>query len=311
MVASNTSTSSNFDSDSNSQNLIKIHKVIARRGITSNRKAEDLIKQGRVRIEGRAAQIGELVRDDVIITIDEKKYLKNHNFKHTTFIMNKKIGVECSRKPFKNIYLSIFSHFNSKEEYFNSLKCVGRLDVLTSGLIIITTNSQLSQKIIHPSSNIIKTYIVGLDNTLNEKYKSELLNKGIIIEHSISKPLSISKLDYSKFNSNLKEQIKSEQLKSQRTTQKLFWYEIKVSEGKKHIIRKFFEYYKYKVKALHRTKIGNLDLTQFNLNQGSFKKIDEEQLLGLIFNNKLNKKVNNKFNKKINNKFSNKLNKKS
>ncbi|MCH8520265.1 MAG: hypothetical protein LAT82_05940 [Nanoarchaeota archaeon] len=266
--------------NSNEEQLIKIHKIIARRGITSNRKAEELIKQGRVKIEGRVAQIGELVRDDIEIIIDSKKYVKDEVLEHFTFIMNKRIGDECSRKTFKNINKSIFSRFDSKQKYFNSLKCVGRLDVLTSGLIIITTNSELIQKIIHPSSNILKTYIVGINRKLDEKHKIQLLSKGVYIEESISKPRQINTIEYSKLNSIIKEQIRV-----QYTAQKLFWYEIQVSEGKKHIIRKFFEHFRYRVEVLHRSQIGRLELLDFkNLKQGSFTQIKEEELLKLIFN---------------------------
>ena len=272
-------------SSSNDKSLVKIHKVIARRGIVSNRKAEEYIQQGRVKIEGRTAQIGELVRDDIIITIDGKEYSKDFKVSDITYIMNKKIGDECSRKTFKNIHPSIFSRFSSNLSEFNSLKCVGRLDVLTSGLLIITTNSQLIQEIIHPSSNLLKTYVVGLDRKLDDKHKNELLSKGVVIEHSVSKPFSIISLDYSKFTPKRKEQIGLNQF-----NQTLFWYEVKVSEGKKHIIRKFFEYFRYRVKVLHRTKIGGLDLEQFNLKQGLYEKIDEEKLLSLIFNKKANKK---------------------
>ncbi|MFT4244510.1 MAG: pseudouridine synthase [Candidatus Woesearchaeota archaeon] len=291
----------NIPSNLNNKHLVKIHKVIARRGILSNRKAEEYIKQGRVKIYGRIAQIGELVRDDIIIYIDSKKYSKNFKISNITYIMNKKIGDECSRNTFKNIHPSIFSRFSSKSSHFNLLKCVGRLDVLTSGLIIITTNSQIIQKIIHPSSNIKKTYIVGLDRKLDEKHKHKLLSIGIVIEHSISKPLSIIPLNYSNFNLRLKKQIGEqigeqirEQIRFEQTNQKLFWYEVKVSEGKKHIIRTFFEYFRYRVKVLHRTKIGSLDLEQFDLKQGSYEKIEEEKLLGLIFNKKTNKKTNKK-----------------
>ena len=273
--------STNPDLSSNT-NLVKIHKVIARNGYCSNRKAEELIKQNRVRVNSQTAHLGQLIDKSAIIEIDgvTLKYEDENKIRYT-FIMNKKVGDECSRNPFKNINKSIFSRFNSKEEYFQALKCVGRLDVKTSGLIIITTNSELIQQIIHPSSNISKTYVVALNRTLKTEDKKTLLEEGVVIENSISKPISIKALKYSSLNNRIVEQI-STNTSIKNSFSKHYWYEVVVKEGKKHIIRKFFEYFKYRVEILHRSKIGNLNLNNFDLDQKEFEKIDENELMKFI-----------------------------
>ena len=243
-----------------SSNTYKVHKVIAKRGFCSTREAEKLIQEKRVKIHNEMsieiAHIGQKISLNTVIEIDNTIIKMNYG-KDVTYVLNKPIGYECSKKTHHNKNASIFSLLphNSK------LMTIGRLDVKTSGLIILTTNGKLTQEIIHPSNNIIKTYIIRIQNKLSNEDEATLLTTGIEIEGSFSKPKRIT--------------FKGEK-------KKCFEYEVEVHEGKKHIVRKFFGEFGYIVKSLKRTKIGNLDLFKLNLKEGEYKEIREKLLLKYI-----------------------------
>ena len=236
--------------------LTKIHKIIAKKGYCSTRKAEELIREKRVFVNEELAHIGQLIGEETIIKIDGKE-IKDESQKEITYILNKPIGYECSTKTFKNINKSVFSLLpkNSK------LHTIGRLDVKTSGLLILTTNGKLTQDIIHPSAQILKTYLVRINQKLSKEDETIITSKGIKIDENISKAYSLT--------------FKGEKKGS-------FEYEISVYEGKKHIIRKFFGELNYIVKSLQRIKIGELNLFKLNLKEGEYKEIKDDILLKLI-----------------------------
>lgn len=235
---------------------LKIHKVIARRGFCSTRKAEELIKDEKVEVNGELAHIGQLVDVNSQIKVDGKEVV-DESSKDITYVLNKPIGYECSRKTFKNINKTIFSLL----PHNSRLICVGRLDVKTSGLIILTTNGKLSQDIIHPSKNIIKTYLIRIHMELEKEDFDLLLNKGVKIEGTYSK---------------------AQHLKFLGKKKGAFEYEIGVSEGKKHIVRKLFGDLGYVVKSLSRIKIGNLDIFKLGLKEGEYREVNERDILKFV-----------------------------
>lgn len=242
--------------DSNSEDLYRVHKIIAKRGYCSTRKAEDLIKLGKVTIDDNVVELGQKAPLDSEIKINGK-ILKNESSKDVTYILNKPIGYECSRKTFKNLNKTIFSLLPHNARLIS----VGRLDVKTSGLLILTTNGKLAQEIIHPSKDLIKSYLIRIHIKLEEEDKQLLLTQGIKIENSYSKAKYIRFIGTKKGS---------------------FEYEVGVSEGKKHIVRKLFGDLGYVVKSLQRIKIGNLDLFKLNIKEGEYKEMREDLILKLI-----------------------------
>ena len=126
---------------------------------------------------------------------------------------------------------------------------VGRLDKDAEGLMLLTNDGSFANKITHPRYEIKKTYEVDLDKEIKEE-DLDKINKGVIVE---------------------KRKVKAETKKIK--TRKA---EIKIHEGRKHIVKKIFEELGYKVNNLKRTKIGNLSLG--NLEKGKWRTISQTEI---------------------------------
>lgn len=229
----------------------RVQKFIALSGYCSRRKAEDLIKSGKVVVNDEVVSLGFQCFENAKILVNGKKIKVNFNFKY--LILNKKKGYVCSKEDKFN-KKTIYDLIKIKD---NSLFSVGRLDKDTTGLIIITNDGQFNQRVIHPSKKIAKEYLVELNSFLSEKKKIELEN-GIILDGYKLKPCSINLVEKNKFK-------------------------IIIFEGRKRQIRRMFEQVGLKVINLHRKKIGNLDLG--NLKFGESLEVSKNFLEEKIFKN--------------------------
>jgi 23S rRNA pseudouridine2605 synthase len=219
----------------------RIQKIIAEAGICSRRKAEELIKQGKVKINGKTAKIGDCAEKKDKITIDEKKITKKEKiyykfYKPRGYVTT--MGEEHGMKTIMNI-------IKIKQKIFP----VGRLDKDAEGLLILTNDGDFSNKIMHPRYETKKEYIAQLNKKF-DKNDYEKLKKGIIIEGRKTKTEKIS------FN-------------EEKVT-------LTIHEGRKHIIKKIFKELGYGVKRLIRTKINKLSVE--GLNPGQYKKIEKKEI---------------------------------
>ncbi len=227
---------------------IIIQKAIALSGLSSRRKAEDLVLNGSVKINGKNATVGQMVdiEKDIII-VRGKKISFPENY--TYLKLNKPKGYVCTSKSFKN-EKNIFELVNSNERLF----VIGRLDKNSRGLVILTNDGDLTQKISHPKYKHNKKYLVKVSPMVNNfsEMKKEFI-KGVNIggEEGIAKVENI----INKPNN---------------------YFEIILSEGKKRQIRKMFEVFKYKVLDLQRIEIAGVKLA--TLSEGRYEKLSEDDL---------------------------------
>ena len=170
--------------------------------------------------------------------------------------MNKKSGYVCANCD--NLYPTVFELLDNKIYNPNKLFTIGRLDVDTTGLLIITNDGDLAHKITSPKSNIKKVYYVEVDGEF-PKECSEKLASGIILttedgEEYKAKPASIDFID---------------DLKNKAY--------ITVTEGKFHEVKKICKYFGLNVLKLHRVQIGELMLDK-NLKTGIYRELTKEEL---------------------------------
>ncbi len=228
---------------------VRIQKAIADAGLVSRREAESLILQQRVKVNGRViTQIGFRVdpyRD--VIEVDSKKI--NLFIPKVYFLFNKPQGVICSLKDEKGRkkVIDFLPSFPFK------IYPVGRLDYNSEGLIILTNDGELANKILHPSYRIEKIYRVKITGTLTRE-KINLLRSGIFIEGVRIKPLWIKII---KVNRNT-------------------WLELSIVEGKKHEIRRLFKAIGHFVMRLKRIGIG--PIRDSNLKLGQFRQLTEKEI---------------------------------
>ena len=209
---------------------MRINKYVALATGLSRRKADDAIASGQVKINGTPATTGSAVSEQDIVTLNNKKLILPI---FTTILLNKPIGYVCSRngQGSKTIY-------NLLPVKYHNLKPIGRLDKNSSGLLLLTNNGVLHQKLTHPSYAKQKRYIVILNKPLLPKDQSNI-KKGVMLEDGISKL----------------------QLKKDAKT----WV-ITMAEGRNRQIRRTFSALGYKVISLTRTNFGPYKLTDIPKN---------------------------------------------
>jgi len=232
---------------------IRLQKFLAEAGIASRRKCEEYIEQGRVKVNNEIAKLGIKVNPEVdIVMFDDKKIENKEELVY--ILLNKPIGyVTTAKDQFSRD--SVLDLVKVKQR----IVPVGRLDMYTSGALLLSNDGDFVYKITHPKHEINKTYTVTLKGIVNND-EVEKLKSGVEIEDYITKPakVKILKTDVEKGISRL---------------------EITIHEGKNRQVRKMCEAIGKKVQALHRSKIGNLDVKDLKL--GMWRYLKEEEISSL------------------------------
>lgn len=233
--------------------LQRIQKILAQAGIASRRKAEELITEGRVTVNGKIAILG--MKADI-----EKDYIKVDGKllrpeRKIYLIFNKPRGVVTSLydpegrltiKDFiKDIKLRVFP--------------VGRLDYDSEGLLLITNDGDFAHSILHPSKKISKTYLVKIKGIPTEE-KLQTLRKGVRLEEGLTAPAKVVKI---------------------RESDKNCWLQITIYEGKKRQVRRMLEKIGHPVLRLKRIAIGNLKLGSLKPGQFRYLMPDDFKKLGV------------------------------
>lgn len=231
----------------------RLQKVIALSGIASRRKAEELIKNGNVIVNGEVVtKLGTKVTysDDILvcgkkIEKEEKEY----------YLFNKPRGVICSTSDDKGRKV-VVDYFNSNKRLYP----VGRLDYDTTGALIVTNDGNLSNLIMHPKNEIEKVYIAKLNGVI----KGAEINKiksGVIID-------------------NVKCVPKKVKLKNFNVKKNTSIVEIIITEGKNHEVKRIFESVGFFVDKLKRERIAFLSLG--NLKSGEYRKLNPKEVKQLF-----------------------------
>ena len=219
---------------------IRLQKFLANSGIASRRKCEEIILEGKVSVNGQIVkELGTKVKP----TVDKVEYCGKPvsiSNKFVYILLNKPIGYVTTAKDQFNRD-SVLDLVKVKER----IVPVGRLDMYTSGALILTNDGDFVYKVTHPKHEITKTYTVTVRGII-ENEAVEKLKKGVEIEDYKTRPakVKILKTDEEKNISRL---------------------EITIHEGKNRQVRKMCEAVGSKVVALHRSKIGDIGVKDLKL----------------------------------------------
>jgi len=230
----------------------RIQKFMAAAGLGSRRRCESIIEAGRVRVNGQVASLGDrmdpeqdlVTVDDIPLDLDvEKSY----------FLLNKPSGYITTVKDYRK-RPTVMDLIHEKGRLFP----VGRLDKDTRGLLLITNDGYLAQRLSHPSHGVEKTYTIEAEGYLTQQGLARL-RKGVKLEEGTTAPAKVKVLAK----------------KNDRCI-----LEMTIHEGKKRQVRRMSAAVGLKVTELIRTRLGPLDLK--GLEEGGYRSLTPEEVRDLL-----------------------------
>ena len=228
---------------------MRINKFLSSLGIASRRAIDRYIEEGRIKVNGVIASTGIDVTEEDEIYIDNKKIETNRIEEKVYFMLNKPLEV-----------LSASSDDRGRKTVVDLIKTdkrifpIGRLDYMTSGLILLTNDGELFNRLVHPKSEIYKKYYIKVFGEV-KKEEIEELKKGVLLEDGKTLPAKISGIKYDKNKTSMY---------------------ISIREGRNRQIRRMIEKFGYKVLMLRREKIGELSLG--DLKEGKYRELTREEI---------------------------------
>jgi len=233
----------------------RLSKVLAQAGVASRRKAEELIFQGEVSVNGKPVLVPQTMVDIAkdVITYDGRKLKLEQKL---YYVLHKPVGYICTSAPSKKRAIDLIGPTNAR------LYTVGRLDKETSGIIIITNDGQFANSVAHPSKRIPKEYVVKVDKEIQHEHLVAI-SDGMWIDGSYVKPLSVNKV--------------------RRGTLKVI-----ICDGKNREVRRLMEKAGLETVSLTRVRIGGLVLG--TLPEGHFRELTEREQKLLVETKKHEKK---------------------
>ena len=228
------------------EKFTRLNKYLSEVGYCSRRAADKLIEEGRVTVNGNLPEMGVKVSQEDVIAVDGE-LIKNEKKNRTYLAFNKPIGIVCTtdtRVEKDNIIDFI--------NYHKRIFPIGRLDKPSEGLILLTDDGDIVNKILRASNNHEKEYVVTVNKSISQTFVERMSN-GVPILDTVTKKCKVKKLSQNTFS-------------------------IILTQGLNRQIRRMCEYLGYEVTKLKRTRIMNINL---EVPIGKYRKLTEEELLTL------------------------------
>ena len=229
---------------------IKLQALLAHAGIASRRKSEELIQLGKVKVNGKIATIGQRVNPQLDKIEFENKLINAQPKKPLYYLVNKPVGYVSTTED----ELGRRNVLDLIPPQKNRLYPVGRLDLDSEGLMLITNDGNLAYRLTHPKFEVKKTYHVLVEG--KPTYKAiDHLRRGVKLTEGYTQPAEVNKLGEE--NGNI-------------------WLEIIIHEGRYHQVKRMLERVGYKTLRLIRVAMGPFDLEM--LDQKRFLRISADEI---------------------------------
>ena len=240
----------------------KLQKILARAGFGSRRSVEEVIKAGQVKINGRVAQLGERATTDDKIKVREQLVKQTRlQLQPTQVILyNKPEGKVCTRNDEKGrdtIFTQLPRIINGR------WISVGRLDLNTSGLLILTNNGELANRMMHPSYEMEREYTVRVFGEVSDDIIKQV-KKGVKLDDGIAKFNKVQKMNAMQDDESINN-----------------WYRVVLKEGRYREVRRIWEAVGVQVSRLHRVRYGEFSLPR-NLRKGKSEPLTWKQINVLL-----------------------------
>ncbi|NVJ85978.1 MAG: 23S rRNA pseudouridine(2604) synthase RluF [Algoriphagus sp.] len=222
---------------------IRINKYLSESGYCSRRQADQLLEEGRIKLNGKTPELGTKVNPGDIVTVDGKP-IGAPLEKHVYIAFNKPVGI-VSTTDTKGEKNNIIDYINHPQRIFP----IGRLDKDSEGLILLTSEGDIVNKILRAHNNHEKEYIVTVDKPITDRFIQRMAN-GIPILGTVTKKCKVERISQRKFR-------------------------ITLTQGLNRQIRRMCEYLGYTVKQLIRIRIMIIHL---DLGTGKWRDLTEKEL---------------------------------
>ncbi len=228
------------------KNLLRLNKYISESGICSRREADKFIESGKVYVNGILATLGTRVSPTDTVVVDGKTIKPKSN--KVYIALNKPVGITCTTET--HVKGNIIDFVNYHERIFP----IGRLDKPSEGLIFLTNDGDMVNKILRAGNNHEKEYVVSVDKPITKEFINAMEN-GIPILGTMTKQCKVRKIGKCTFN-------------------------IILTQGLNRQIRRMCEYLGFKVTSLKRIRIMNVSLS--NLPAGKWRYLSSEEMSTII-----------------------------
>lgn len=235
----------------------KIHKVLAQAGLGSRREMEELIRAGRVKVNGALAQVGMRVQPGDVIRVGKRQVTVRDNSKLPRIILYHKPEGEIVSHDDPQGRPSVFEKLPSIRR--GKWLAVGRLDYNTCGLLIFTTSGELANRLMHPRYEVEREYAVRIIGKLGDE-QIRRLKKGVRLEDGSARFDELEERGGRGVNN---------------------WYRVVLREGRNRVVRRVFEAVGFRVSRLMRVRFGIVSLP-FALRRGAWRELDAEHTSAIL-----------------------------
>lgn len=240
----------------------KLQKILARAGFGSRRSVETLISEGLVKVNGRTAKLGDRATAADKIKVKDQAVKESRLQKQPTQVIlyNKPEGKVCTRNDDKG-----------RETIFQQLPriingrwiSIGRLDLNTSGLLILTNNGELANRMMHPSYEVEREYTVRVFGEVSDEALKQVV-KGVQLDDGPARFNKVTKMQTSLENESINK-----------------WYKVTIKEGRYREVRRIWEAVGVQVSRLHRVRYGQFTIPR-NLRKGKTEELTWKQINQLL-----------------------------
>lgn len=225
------------------EEAIRINKYLSEAGYCSRRQADRLIEAGRVTIDGKVAQMGDKVADSQKIMVGRQRVVREEPF--IMIALNKPKGIVCTTAEVEKDNVVRFLNFKQR------IYPVGRLDKDSEGLLLLTNQGELANELMKARNYHEKEYVVRVNKPLTKEF-IKAMRSGVPILDTVTRPCKVRYVDK-------------------------YTFEIILTQGLNRQIRRMCEYFDYRVVALKRIRIVNIELGKLKTGQWRYLTDNEIQ----------------------------------
>ena len=250
----------------------KLQKVLAEQGLGSRRRMEEWIASGRIEVNGQRAKLGQRVEASDHIRVDGKR-LTTHSqtlgHHSRVLLYHKPVGHVCTREDPED-RPTIYTRLPQLKK--GRWISVGRLDLQTSGLILLTNDGQLAHQLMHPSTGLEREYLVRVFGVVRSETLTRLM-RGVRLDDGRGK------FDQIKPHTTVQDVAHNQELATERRAQNS-WFRVIVSEGRNQFVRRMWQAQNCQVTRLSRIRFGPLKLPK-HLSKGHCIELSSDEVATL------------------------------